>query len=139
MDAITDIKAAIANLSPKDVLALKEALGVRKARPKKEESPEYIAAKSALDGVVAEDPTYIQRYEDAREALRAIKGTRKVLANKSYVLDKESGIVTAKDTGEVVTTHGNDGWQSAMRSQGFTNGQIAAVAKAMRHLAPVAA
>lgn len=127
-----DVTSFVANLKAEDLLALKEVLGIRKARPKKEQSPEFIAAKAALDAFVAENEELVAEYDDLKEKLRGTKAVRKVLSTRQYNLDEESKVVTVRDSGEVVCVYGEEGWQSKMRNMTFTVGQCAAVSKKMR-------
>lgn len=135
-----NIQEFISALTPEDLLTLKESLGVRKVRAKKDQSPEFLAAKTELDDLIAENPEIIAKYEDAKEKLRGMKAVRKVLATRQYNLDEDTGEVTARDNGEAICVFDTEGWQSKMRAEQFTVGQCAAVSKKMRAVlaAPVA-
>lgn len=119
-------------MSQEDINELKEALGVKKARAKKEDSPEYQAAKAHLESVTAENPDLIDRYQKAHEALRGIKGTRVVHATKRYDFDLDTGEITDRETKEHVAKFGDPDWGKTMRAAGYTSGQVAAVSKAVR-------
>lgn len=126
-----DIQDLISGLDADQLKELKVALGLRKPpRQPKEQSPEFLAAKAELDGIVAENPSLIERYESAKAALKGFR-VRQVLATERYTLDKDTG--TVSKNGDTVCVFGDDGWTSAMRSAGFTTGQVAAVSKAMRN------
>ncbi len=126
----------VRGLTPDEIEEIAAALGLRKAAPRvaKEASPEYQAAKATLDAIVAENPDLIKRYDNAKETLRGIRGERKVLATKRYDGKKlrETGQIIDLDGGTMVAEFGAQGWQSAMRSHGFTQGQVAAVSKEMK-------
>lgn len=129
-----NIKSLLGSLTPEELKELKVALGVKKARAPKEQTPEYLEAKAELDAIKAEAPEFIARYEEAKEKLKGVKGTRVVLATKRYDFDpaSETGEIKARETGEVVAIYGQEGWQKAMREAGFTSGQVAAVSKTVR-------
>lgn len=128
-----NVAELLGNLSPEELAELKVALGVKKARVPKEQSPEYLEAKAALDAIKAENPELIGRYEEAKEKLKGVKGSRTVLATKRYDFDQTTCEVKDRDNGGVVVaTYGVEGWQKAMREAGFTSGQVAAVSKTVR-------
>lgn len=128
---MSEISDYIQTLQPEQLKELKEALGIRKARPKKEESPELIAARAELEAFEATNKGVIDEFKRLTEAVRGFKGTRVVLATVKYNLDPANGAITGPD-GSVIATFGTEGWQSAMRASGYTNGQVAAVSKKMR-------
>lgn len=135
-DEATSQSPAVAELlkqlSADELSELKKALGVKKGRAPKEQTPEYLEAKAELDAVIAENPEFVTKYENAKEKLRGVKGTRVVHATKRYDFDLESGEIVDRETKDVVGVFGNDGWQKGMRDAGFTAGQVAAVSKSVR-------
>lgn len=126
-----EIAAFISKCSPDQIAVLKESLGVRKAKAKKVETPELIAARADLERFTAENADLIKEYSALQEVLKSFKGTRTVLATKQYNLDISNGVITTKD-GQPVTTFKAEGWQGQMRAAEYTVGQIAAVSKKMR-------
>ena len=128
------VDALIASLSAEDLIKLKEALGIRKPRAKKVETPELMAARADLARFESENAELIKEYNAFREVVKSHKGSRTILATERYTLDPATGEITSKD-GTHVTTFGEEGWQGAMRAASYTTGQIAAVSKAMRAFA----
>jgi hypothetical protein len=128
---MSEVSKLIAGLSAEELKELKEALGMKKARVPKEQSPEYLEAKAKVDAIVAENPELFKRYEAAKEGLKGVKGTRVIHATKRYKFDVGTGAITDND-GNHVATFDEKGWQAAMRAAGYTTGQVAAVSKAVR-------
>lgn len=131
-ETTNELQQMLASFSPEQQALLADYFKPkRKAAEKASESAELTSAKESLAKFEAEHSDIIEEYQLLVDEVKRLGPKRTFSATRRYTFDVQTGVITSQD-GEVLGNYAEKGWQAAMRADGYTPGQVAAVSKKQR-------